>query len=207
MEALQGLVYRVTTFGGGKLSQHYITVEEKIHNRLEACNWRTYGAMKLLPHPISTSTREIATIKTYLPRKGSRHAAAQYRMTLFILTETSAGYALLKAKDKKLLSRDDVAEQTATAEGVCSLLKLKKFEKFDSAATALEEVAALVDGKVTPMLSKLLDSIKDEKKASLAVADPKLGMVNVFSSVIFQGLTAARQCDQQITATLNHTYI
>ena len=54
-------------------------------------------------------------------------------------------------------------------------LKLKQFEKFDSAATALEEVAALVEGKVSPMLSKLLDSLKDEKKASLAVADPKLG--------------------------------
>lgn len=54
-------------------------------------------------------------------------------------------------------------------------LKLKCFTKFDSAATALEEVAALVEGKVTPMLAKLLDSIKDEKKASLAVADPKLG--------------------------------
>lgn len=54
-------------------------------------------------------------------------------------------------------------------------LKLKKFEKFDSAAAALNEAAALTDGKVSPMLSKLLDSIKDEKKASLAVADPKLG--------------------------------
>jgi nucleolar protein 58 len=54
-------------------------------------------------------------------------------------------------------------------------LKLKHFEKFDSAATALEEVAALVEGKVSPMLAKLLDSLKDEKKASLAVADPKLG--------------------------------
>jgi nucleolar protein 58 len=54
-------------------------------------------------------------------------------------------------------------------------LKLKTFQKFDSAARALEEVAALVEGKVTPMLAKLLDSIKDEKKASLAVADPKLG--------------------------------
>jgi nucleolar protein 58 len=39
----------------------------------------------------------------------------------------------------------------------------------------LEEVAALVEGKVSPMLAKLLDSLKDEKKASLAVADPKLG--------------------------------
>jgi nucleolar protein 58 len=53
---------------------------------------------------------------------------------------------------------------------------LKHFEKFDSAATALEEVAALVEGKVSPLLAKLLDSLKDEKKASLAVADPKLGL-------------------------------
>lgn len=54
-------------------------------------------------------------------------------------------------------------------------LKLKAFEKFDSAATALEEVATIVEGKVSPLLAKLLESIKDEKKASLAVADPKLG--------------------------------
>ena len=56
-------------------------------------------------------------------------------------------------------------------------LKLKNFQKFDSAATALEEVAALVEGKVTPRLASLLDSIKDEKKVSLAVADPKLGTI------------------------------
>jgi len=96
-------------------------------------------------------------------------------MGLFILAETSAGYALLKATDKKLLKRDDLSEATQTAEGTLGLMQLKKFEKFESAASALEEVAGLVDGKVTPMLSRLLDSIKDEKKASLAVADPKLG--------------------------------
>ncbi|KLJ05994.1 nucleolar protein 58 [Blastomyces silverae] len=96
-------------------------------------------------------------------------------MTLFILTETSAGYALLKAKDKKLLKRDDLVEETQTAEGVSNLMKLKNFQKFDSAATALEEVASLVEGKVTPLLANLLESIKDEKKVSLAVADPKLG--------------------------------
>ena len=54
-------------------------------------------------------------------------------------------------------------------------LKLKVFHKFDSAAAALEEVSAIVEGKVTPKLASLLDSIKDEKKVSLAVADPKLG--------------------------------
>ena len=42
-------------------------------------------------------------------------------MTLFILTETSAGYALLKAKDKKLLTRSDLAADTETAEGICGL--------------------------------------------------------------------------------------
>ena len=42
-------------------------------------------------------------------------------------------------------------------------------------SVALEQTAALVEGKVTPRLSALLDGIKDEKKVSLAVADPKLG--------------------------------
>lgn len=119
-------------------------------------------------------------------------------MTLFILTETSAGYALLKAKDKKLLKRDDLAADTASAEGVCSLLRLKQFRKFESASSALEEAAALTEGKVclsytihssdaarvriltrrtqvTPMLSNVLSELKEEKKVSLAVADPKLG--------------------------------
>ncbi|RMZ81757.1 hypothetical protein DV738_g1983, partial [Chaetothyriales sp. CBS 135597] len=96
-------------------------------------------------------------------------------MTLLILTETSAGYALLKAKDKKLLKRDDLAAQLESVEDVCSELKLKEFRKFDSAAAALEEAAAIVEGKVTPALASLLDGLKEEKKVSLAVADPKLG--------------------------------
>jgi len=81
---------------------------------------------------------------------------------------------LFKAKDKKLLSRDNLASELDTVENVCSMLKLKNFQKFDSAAAALEEAAAVVEGKVTPALASLLDSLKDEKKVSLAVADPKL---------------------------------
>ncbi|KAF3942310.1 hypothetical protein ABW19_dt0205852 [Dactylella cylindrospora] len=96
-------------------------------------------------------------------------------MSMLILTETSAGYALFKAKDKKLLKRDDLAKDLSTSEGVCGLLKLKQFSKFDSAATALEEVTALIEGKVSPMLAGMLDALKDEKKASLVVADAKLG--------------------------------
>jgi len=96
-------------------------------------------------------------------------------MTLFILTETSAGYAIFKARDKKLLKRDDLAKEAETAAGVSSLMKLKQFRKFDSAASALEEASALTEGKVTPMLANMLSDLKDEKKISLAVADPKLG--------------------------------
>jgi len=57
-------------------------------------------------------------------------------------------------------------------------LKLKSFQKFDSAATALEEAASVMEGKVTPRLASLLDGIKEEKKVSLAVADPKLGTLS-----------------------------
>ncbi|KAJ5266896.1 Nucleolar protein 58 [Penicillium angulare] len=96
-------------------------------------------------------------------------------MSLFILTETSAGYALLKAKDKKLFKREQLPEDASTAEGVCNLFKLKSFQKFDSAAAAVEEATAIIEGKVTPRLASLLDGLKDEKKVSLAVADPKLG--------------------------------
>ncbi|CZT45946.1 related to Nucleolar protein 58 [Rhynchosporium secalis] len=96
-------------------------------------------------------------------------------MGLFVLSETSAGFALFKARDKHILKKDDFSTVVETAAGLNELLKLKKFEKFDSAATALEEVAAITEGKVSPLLAQLLDSLKDEKKASLAVADPKLG--------------------------------
>ncbi|PVI04956.1 Nop domain-containing protein [Periconia macrospinosa] len=94
-------------------------------------------------------------------------------MGLFILTETSAGYALFKAKDKKLLKDGD--KNLSSVEGAVNALKLKKFTKFENAVTALNEAAALSDSKVSPMLSTLLNELKDETKSSLAVADPKLG--------------------------------
>lgn len=54
-------------------------------------------------------------------------------------------------------------------------LKLKKFVKFDSAAMALEEAAAVSQGQIPPLLTSLLEDLQAEKKASLAVADLKLG--------------------------------
>ncbi|KAF1829208.1 Nop domain-containing protein [Decorospora gaudefroyi] len=91
-------------------------------------------------------------------------------MGLFVLAESSAGYVLFKSRDKKLLA----AEQAKDGSAVVDALKLKSWSKFDSAVTALEQAAALTEGKVTPMLSSLLDELKEETKATLAVADPKL---------------------------------
>ncbi|CAJ2511391.1 Uu.00g070160.m01.CDS01 [Anthostomella pinea] len=96
-------------------------------------------------------------------------------MPLFVLAETPAGYGLFKAKDKKLLSRDDISKQLNSAEAINSMLSLKKMVKFEDSAQALGEYTSLTEGKVTPMLQSLLDDIKEERKASLAVADPKLG--------------------------------
>jgi len=42
-------------------------------------------------------------------------------MAFLILSETSAGYALFKAKDKKLLKKDDLAKEMSTPEGAASL--------------------------------------------------------------------------------------
>ncbi|RYP42106.1 hypothetical protein DL767_000471 [Monosporascus sp. MG133] len=96
-------------------------------------------------------------------------------MPLFVLAETPAGYGLFKAKDKKLLSRDDISKQLNGADAVNSMLSLKKMVKFEDSTQALAEYTSLTEGKVTPMLQQLLDDIKEERKASLAVADPKLG--------------------------------
>ncbi|KAM0235358.1 hypothetical protein ACHAPO_005643 [Fusarium lateritium] len=96
-------------------------------------------------------------------------------MSLFVLAETPAGYGLFKATDKKMLKNEELAAELGRPEKVVEMLKLKKFVKFDSAATALEEAASLKEGKVPELLNQLLDDLKSEKKASLAVADMKLG--------------------------------
>ncbi len=65
-----------------------------------------------------------------------------------------------------------------------SRLSLKKMVKFEDSAQALAEYTSLTEGKVTPMLQQLLDDIKEERKSSLAVADPKLGAaINVLPHI------------------------
>lgn len=93
----------------------------------------------------------------------------------FVLTETSAGYALFKAKDKKLYKSDSILSDLASPSQVADQFKIKAFEKFESAADALGEINSVIDAKVSDKLKQILSELKEEKKATLVVSDPKLG--------------------------------
>lgn len=93
----------------------------------------------------------------------------------YVLTETSAGYALLKASDKKIHKSTTLIEDLNTAEKVVEQFKIHRFEKFNSAASALEETNAIIEGRVGESLKKLLEDAKSDKKSTLIVSEPKLG--------------------------------
>ena len=54
---------------------------------------------------------------------------------------------------------------------------MKTFSKFENTADALDNIAAVVEGKVSPKLASLLQDL--DKSASLIVSDPKLGMTAI----------------------------
>lgn len=92
----------------------------------------------------------------------------------FVLTETAAGYALLKASDKKIYKSSSLITDLNSSEKVLNQFKISAFSKFNSAANALEEINSVIEGKVSSQLQKLLDDAKADKKATLVVSDTKL---------------------------------
>ena len=92
----------------------------------------------------------------------------------YVLTETAAGYALLKASDKKIYKSTTLQTDLDSAEKVLSQFKIKAFSKFASAANALEEANLVNEGKVSDQLKKLLEEAKPDKKTTLIVDDTKL---------------------------------
>ena len=70
-------------------------------------------------------------------------------------------------------------------------LRLKTFSKFENTADALENISAIVEGKVSPKLASLLKEL-DDKSASLIVSDPKLGMTTVFVSPLMEGTSISQ---------------
>ncbi|XP_013918772.1 PREDICTED: nucleolar protein 58 [Thamnophis sirtalis] len=103
------------------------------------------------------------------------HAVA----AMLVLFETAAGYAIFKVIDeKKLQEIDNLWKEFETPEKANKVVKLKHFEKFQDTTEALAASTALVEGKISKNLKKILKKIvaKDAHE-QLAVADAKLGGV------------------------------
>uniref|UniRef100_A0A6B2FHC2 Nucleolar protein 58 n=1 Tax=Bothriechis nubestris TaxID=1766655 RepID=A0A6B2FHC2_9SAUR len=98
---------------------------------------------------------------------------------MLVLFETAAGYAIFKVlNEKKLQEIDNLWKEFETPEKANKIVKLKHFEKFQDTTEALAASTALVEGKISKNLKKILKKIvaKDAHE-QLAVADAKLGGV------------------------------
>ncbi|GAA5874003.1 hypothetical protein JCM16303_002658 [Sporobolomyces ruberrimus] len=96
---------------------------------------------------------------------------------MLVLFESAVGLALFKIKDGKLEDKD-IHKQFETEEGANNLVKLQAIHRFTSTATAVEDMTAIGEGKVSKSLKKFLtDEITGNKKfknEKLAVSEPKL---------------------------------
>jgi len=98
---------------------------------------------------------------------------------MLVLFETPAGYAIFKLMDEgKLAKSDNLYEDFETLDKAQNVVKLKKFQKFEDTTEALASATALVEGKMSKTLKKLLKKIvAEDAHEKLAVADAKLGNV------------------------------
>lgn len=82
----------------------------------------------------------------------------------YVLAETPAGNALVKALDKKIYKSSSLLKDLDSEKKVLKQFKIAAFSKLDSAANALKEVISVNEGKVSEQLSKLLNKAKSDKK-------------------------------------------
>ncbi|KAI5122149.1 hypothetical protein M0805_000796 [Coniferiporia weirii] len=97
---------------------------------------------------------------------------------MLVLYETALGYCLFKLTDSAKLKSADLWEEFETPEKASGLLKLKAIHRFESAASAVEEITAIQEGKLGKGLKKFLSEEivdKGKIKEALTVIDTKLG--------------------------------
>lgn len=91
--------------------------------------------------------------------------------------------------------KKNIVEELSTAEKTADALKLQAFKKFENTADALDNVTALIEGKVTPALASLLSEVSDAK-SSLVVADAKLGnAINKMEGLQFKIISDSTSAD------------
>ncbi|XP_063788661.1 nucleolar protein 58 [Pseudophryne corroboree] len=98
---------------------------------------------------------------------------------MLVLFETAAGYAIFKVlNESKLQEVDSIWKEFETPEKANKVVKLKHFEKFQDTTEALAAATALVEGKISKNLKKVLRKIAaKEAHEQLAISDAKLGGV------------------------------
>jgi len=96
---------------------------------------------------------------------------------MLVLFETAAGFAVFKLLDeKKLLKADNLYEEFENNAKKC--VKLQHFAKFADTTDALASAAALIEGKMSKGLKKVMKKlVATDAQEKLAVADAKLGQV------------------------------
>ncbi|KAH7103031.1 Nop-domain-containing protein [Auriculariales sp. MPI-PUGE-AT-0066] len=96
---------------------------------------------------------------------------------MLVLYETPLGFCLFKVTDAGKLDNADLWKEFETPEQASSLLKLRALHRFTSTASAVEDITALQEGKMSKSLKKFLVAEVVEKgkgKETLAVIDSKL---------------------------------
>jgi len=96
---------------------------------------------------------------------------------MLVLFETPAGFAIFKVlNEKKVRKSENLYEDFQTLESAKKMVKLKMFEKFKDTTDALSSATAMVEGKMSKGLKKLLKKVvAEDAHEQLAVADAKLG--------------------------------
>lgn len=116
-------------------------------------------------------------------------------MDLFILFESAQGYCLFKKEeyDETGGKLSKVQKAIADVERFAKMVKLEALSPFSTAEEALENIEAIGEGKVSPMLQKFLTqnlpATKSSKKQkfALGISDTRLGK-NLFEQT---GITAS----------------
>ncbi|WVR08982.1 nucleolar protein 58 [Kwoniella sp. DSM 27419] len=108
---------------------------------------------------------------------------------MLVLTETSVGFVVFKLSSDAKIDNKDLWKEFETPEGANKALKVQAIQRFTSTASAVEDLTAVQDGRLTDTLSKFLveavgaggDAADGEKKKKkkkleemLVVSDPKL---------------------------------
>ncbi|BEI92679.1 uncharacterized protein CcaverHIS019_0503070 [Cutaneotrichosporon cavernicola] len=103
---------------------------------------------------------------------------------MLVLTETPIGFAVFKLGNDYKLDNKDLWKEFETPEKAGKALKLQALQRFTSTAAAVEDLAAIQDGRLTETLEKFIsdaaaggdDKKKKKKKVEemLIVSEPKL---------------------------------